>query len=95
MKQKWKQKLPGILLGLVFLVGLGIFAYPTVADQWNKYHQSRAIASYEETGNIIATTIATAEVLTRYPSAVTKLPLSSCEIRSPNLCISDCGRSME
>lgn len=49
MKQKWKQKLPGILLGLVFLVGLGIFAYPTVADQWNKYHQSRAIASYEET----------------------------------------------
>lgn len=48
MKQKWKQKLPGILLGLVFLVGLGIFAYPTVADQWNKYHQSRAIASYEE-----------------------------------------------
>ena len=36
MKQKWKQKLPGILLGLVFLVGLGIFAYPTVADQWNK-----------------------------------------------------------
>ena len=49
MKQKWQQKLPGILLGLVFLVGLGIFAYPTVADQWNKYHQSRAIASYEET----------------------------------------------
>ena len=36
MKQKWKQKLPGILLGLVFLVGLGVFAYPTVADQWNK-----------------------------------------------------------
>ena len=49
MKQKWKQKLPGILLGMVFLVGLGVFAYPTVADQWNKYHQSRAIASYEET----------------------------------------------
>lgn len=48
MKQKWKQKLPGILLGLVFLVGLGIFAYPTVADQWNKYHQSKAIAGYEE-----------------------------------------------
>lgn len=43
-----KKKLPGILLGLVFLVGLGIFAYPTVSDQWNRYHQSRAIASYEE-----------------------------------------------
>lgn len=48
MKRKWKQKLSGILLGLVFLVGLGIFVYPTAADQWNKYHQSKAIASYEE-----------------------------------------------
>lgn len=42
-----KKRLPGILLGLVFLTGLGIFCYPTLADQWNKYHQSRAIADYE------------------------------------------------
>lgn len=43
-----KRKLSGILLGLVFLIGLGIFTYPKISDQWNKYHQSRMIASYEE-----------------------------------------------
>lgn len=43
-----KKRLPGMLLGLVFIIGLGIFSYPTVADQWNKYHQSKAIAGYEE-----------------------------------------------
>lgn len=43
-----KKRLPGILLGLVFLIGLGIFLYPNIADQWNRYHQSRAIASYTD-----------------------------------------------
>ena len=43
-----KKNLPNIVLILIFLVGAGIFAYPTVADQWNSYHQSAAIASYEE-----------------------------------------------
>ena len=46
--KKFKKILPNLLIGLVFLVGLGIFAYPTISDQWNKYHQSRAIASYED-----------------------------------------------
>ena len=46
--KKFKKIFPNLLIGLVFLVGLGIFAYPTISDQWNKYHQSKAIASYEE-----------------------------------------------
>ncbi len=45
---RWKKLLPNLLLGLIFLVGLGIFTYPTVSDQWNRYHQSKAIASYEK-----------------------------------------------
>ena len=43
-----KRKITGILFGLLFLVGLGILAYPTVANQWNNYRQSRLISSYEE-----------------------------------------------
>ena len=33
--------------GLLFLVGFGILAYPTISDQWNTYRQSRLISSYE------------------------------------------------
>ena len=43
-----KKKLSGILFGLMFLVGFGILVYPTVADQWNTYLQSRLISSYEK-----------------------------------------------
>lgn len=43
-----KKRLPGVLLCLVFFMGAGMFLYPTIAEQWNKYHQSRAIAAYEE-----------------------------------------------
>lgn len=31
---------------LIFLVGAGLIAYPTFADWWNSFHQSRAVASY-------------------------------------------------
>ena len=44
-----KRKLSGILFGLLFLIGFGILIYPTVADQWNTYRQSRLISSYERT----------------------------------------------
>ena len=43
-----KRKLSGILFGLLFLIGFGILIYPTVADQWNTYRQSRLISSYEK-----------------------------------------------
>ncbi len=44
-----KKKIPGIIFGLMFLIGFGILVYPTVADQWNTYRQSRLISSYERT----------------------------------------------
>lgn len=46
--KKLKKILPNLLIGLIFLVGFAIFAYPTVSDQWNKLHQSQAIASYDD-----------------------------------------------
>ena len=42
-----KKKIPGIIFGLMFLIGFGILVYPTVSDQWNTYRQSRLISSYE------------------------------------------------
>lgn len=44
-----KKKIPGILFGLMFLIGFGILVYPTVADQWNTYRQNRLISSYKDT----------------------------------------------
>ena len=43
-----RTKLSGILFGLLFLVGFGILAYPTVSNQWNTYRQSRLISNYEQ-----------------------------------------------
>lgn len=42
-----KRKISNILFGLLFLVGFGILAYPTIADQWNTYRQSRLISNYD------------------------------------------------
>ena len=42
-----KRKISGILFGLLFLVGFGILAYPTISDQWNTYRQSQLISNYE------------------------------------------------
>lgn len=44
-----KRKISGILFGLMFLLGFGILAYPTISDQWNTYRQSKLIGSYEST----------------------------------------------
>lgn len=43
-----KGRLTTVILALIFLAGAGIFAYPTISEQWNRLHQSRAIASYQE-----------------------------------------------
>jgi sortase A len=47
---KKKKKIDFItpLLLLVCAAGLSLLAYPTVADWWNSWHQSAAIASYVE-----------------------------------------------
>lgn len=43
-----KRKISGIFFGLLFLIGFGILAYPTVSNQWNTYRQSRLISNYEQ-----------------------------------------------
>lgn len=41
---------PSTVIAIVVLVaGIGVVAYPTVADWWNSYNQSRAIATYVAT----------------------------------------------
>lgn len=42
-----KRKITSVLFGLLFLVGFGILAYPTISDQWNTYRQSKLISTYE------------------------------------------------
>ncbi len=48
MSKKLKKKLPNIIFGIIFLVGLGIFLYPSVSNYINSKNQSRAIAGYQE-----------------------------------------------
>lgn len=42
-----KRKISTFLFGLMFLIGLGVLVYPTVANQWNTYRQNRLISNYE------------------------------------------------
>ena len=43
-----KKHLPTVILIVVFLTGLSLLLYPTVSDWWNSFHQTRAIAAYQE-----------------------------------------------
>lgn len=46
---KWiKKNIVNILIMLIGLAGAGLLAYPSVADWWNSFHQSRAVASYAQ-----------------------------------------------
>ena len=38
-----------LLIVLVFLVGIGILTYPSIANYWNSFHQTQVIMSYQET----------------------------------------------
>lgn len=45
--RKWlKKHLVNLILFGIILVGIGLLAYPTFADWWNSFHQSRTIQSY-------------------------------------------------
>lgn len=45
-----------VFFAMVLVVGLTLLAYPTVADWWNRMHQSRAVATYiEETEDLSKT----------------------------------------
>lgn len=46
MKNNAKKSCRVILLYMVFFAGLCIFAYPTISDWWNSFHQSQAAAAY-------------------------------------------------
>ena len=37
-----------VLLIVILLAGLGLLLYPSVANYWNSFHQSRAIAGYAD-----------------------------------------------
>ena len=41
------RKLSSFFFGLLFLVGFGILASPTISDQWNTYRQSKLISQYD------------------------------------------------
>lgn len=43
-----KKRLPTILLIVVLVVGLSLVLYPTVANWWNSYRQTRSVANYVE-----------------------------------------------
>ena len=48
--KKWiKENLFTIILVAVLVVGLCLLIYPSFADYWNNFHQSRAVMSYAET----------------------------------------------
>ena len=42
-----KRKVSTVLFALLFLIGFGILAYPTISNQWNTYRQSRLISNYD------------------------------------------------
>lgn len=49
-EQNWfKRNGSTLILFGIFLIGLLIFLYPSIADYWNSFHQTRAIMSYSET----------------------------------------------
>ena len=43
-----KQNASTIILVLILVIGLSLLLYPSFADWWNSFHQTRAIASYSE-----------------------------------------------
>lgn len=46
-------KILNIAIGLLFVLGLGILFYPTISDQYNRMHSSKAVATYQEdVGNV-------------------------------------------
>ena len=48
MNKKFKKQIPNIIFGIIFLVGLAVFLYPSVSNYINSKNQSRAISSYQE-----------------------------------------------
>lgn len=43
-----KKKMNKFIIAILFLAGLSLVLYPTVANQWNTYRQQKLIGNYEE-----------------------------------------------
>ncbi len=48
MEKKKKDRFITIILVLILLAGLSLLLYPVLSDYWNRFHQTRAIVSYDE-----------------------------------------------
>ncbi|WP_026521982.1 class C sortase [Butyrivibrio sp. VCB2001] len=48
MSKKLKKQIPNIIFGLIFIVGICVFLYPSVSNYINSKHQSRVITNYQE-----------------------------------------------
>lgn len=46
--KKIRQHLVSILFVTIIAVGVGLMAYPSLANYWNSFHQSRAIMDYQD-----------------------------------------------
>ncbi|MBO6241079.1 MAG: class C sortase [Butyrivibrio sp.] len=47
-KKGLKKQIPNIVFGVIFLIGIAIFLYPSVSNYINSQHQSKAISNYDE-----------------------------------------------
>lgn len=54
-KRKIRERLFNIFLVIVFLIGLGIFLYPTVSDIYGKYRDSKLMAKYSSSVKKLST----------------------------------------
>lgn len=43
-----KKKYQNIIIAVIFIMGLSLLLYPTVANQWNTYRQSKLVRAYED-----------------------------------------------
>ena len=48
MSKKLKKQIPNIIFGIIFLVGLAVFLYPSVSNYINSKNQSRVISTYQD-----------------------------------------------
>ena len=42
-----KKKYSNIIIVAVFIIGLSLLLYPTIANKWNTYRQSKLISNYD------------------------------------------------
>ena len=48
MNKKLKKQIPNIIFGIIFIIGICIFLYPSVSNYIKKKNQSRVISTYQD-----------------------------------------------